>query len=125
MSHLDVSALIAALRAAPEEFELSGDWLRHNRNGCRLRMSLDGRMEIRADGDGAVLTTQSRELAKAIRHWKTKYCRVLQTNRPFGAQFGRRPMVLRFLTALTERLPCRSPRGGNEPVTACKLSRMR
>ena len=59
MSHLDVSALIAALRPAPEEFELCGGWLCHTRAGHRVHINPGGRIEIQAAGDCAVLTAQS------------------------------------------------------------------
>lgn len=128
MSHLDVSALIAALRAAPEEFELCGGWLCHTRAGHRVHINPGGRIEIQAAGDCAVLTAQSDsqpELAGCVRRWEAEYWRALLINREFAARFARRPMALRLLTALTGRLHRWLLKRGNERVTVGKLSRIR
>ena len=94
MPDLDVSPMIAALRACPTDFDMKSGRLHHIPSGHRVVFDpFGGSARIEARCDCATLhisRKQSRELQLAYLDWKETYWRTVQINREFAAHFDRR-----------------------------------
>jgi hypothetical protein len=121
MSYLDVSPMIAALRAGPDQFELADGWLRHTPSRHSFRFGPNDEVEIRAACDCAALAIKPEQkpaLVRCFREWELNYWRPLQINREFASHFAvreaaRRPMIWlvgRLYEWLLERERSRSAR---------------
>jgi hypothetical protein len=107
MSYLDLSPMITALRSAPAEFELAGDWLVHPRSAHSFRFRANDEVELRATCDCTLLAMkpeQMRELTKSFREWERDYWRPLLINREFASHFAPPSGLRRMLIVLTGRL---------------------
>lgn len=107
MAYLDVSPLMASLRASPEEFDLRGEWLRHIPSRHHFRFEPSGRVQIRAECNCAFLAVhpqQERQLARCFESWHANYWRPLEINREFASHFRPRSVLRRALIRLTARL---------------------
>jgi hypothetical protein len=101
MSYLDVSPMIAALRAGPDQFELVDGWLHHTPSWHKFRFGPNDELEIRAACDCAALAIKPEQkpaLVSCFREWERNYWRPLQINREFASHFAgskaaRRPMI--------------------------------
>src|SRR5437899_11895455 len=112
MAHLDLGPAIAAIRALPEEFEFSGDNLRHLPSRHMFRFEDEGDVQIHADCNCAMLRA-SREQARifhgAFKQWHEAYWRPVEINREFASHFEPpslwRRLAIRLLTYLVSRPP--------------------
>lgn len=107
MSYLDLNPLIAALRTAPDDFELVGGCLVHLRSAHSFRFKANDEVELRATCDCTVLAMwpeQMRELAKSFREWERDYWRPLLINREFASHFARPGGLRHMLIKLTGNL---------------------
>ncbi len=107
MSYLDVSPLMSALRAAPDEFELSAGWLNHIGSSHSFRFGPGDQVEINADCSCSLLAIkpeQLPELSRCFRDWEREYWRPLMINREFASHFAPRSLLRRVLIALAGRL---------------------
>ena len=107
MSYLDVSPMILSLRTQPEDFDLKGQWLRHNPSRHCFKFERSGGVTIRAGCDCAFLMIrpeQEQELEGSFQVWKRNYWEPLEVNRHFAAHFKSRSWIRRFLIRLTESL---------------------
>lgn len=115
MTTLDLTPAIAALRARPEEFELSDDTLRHPRSRHAFRKVGEDDVQIDAFCDCALLRAspqQARAFRAAWRDWQASYWRVREINREFAAHFAPPALWRRLAIALLHRLstaPDRAP----------------
>src|SRR5260370_11241879 len=84
MAYLELSPAIAALRARPEEFELSDDTLHHLRSRHRFRFLSEDSVEIHADCGCSVLKAsqeQTKVFHAAYREWHASSWRPLELQR--------------------------------------------
>ncbi|MDQ8727958.1 hypothetical protein [Bradyrhizobium sp. LHD-71] len=110
MTYLDVSPMMVALRAAPEEFEMQQGWLRHIPSQHDFLFDPEGRVQIRAQCNCAFLSvepSQARDLASHYNDWQKKYWQPLLINREFASHFHHsafRKMLIDFTGWLHRRL---------------------
>jgi hypothetical protein len=116
MSYLDVSPMAVALRTMPEEFEVNHGWLHHIPSRHDFLFDRDGRVQIRAQCNCAMLAVkaeQEKELFGAYREWQTSYWQPLQINREFASHFEPPSRLRRVLINLVARLHRRLLRRGH------------
>lgn len=90
MAYLELSPVIAALRAQPEEFELSNDALYHPSSRHSFRFPSEDSVEIYAECGCSTLKTtqqQARLFRAAYLEWHASYWRPLEINREFASHF--------------------------------------
>jgi hypothetical protein len=107
MSYLDVAPMMVSLRTTPEEFEVKDGWLRHIPSRHDFLFDRDGRAQIRAHCNCAMLAVKSEqepELYDSYRTWQTSYWQPLQINREFASHFQPRSAVRRLLIAIVGRI---------------------
>lgn len=107
MAYLDVSPMMAALRTAPEEFEVQNGWLHHVPSRHNFAFDRDGRVQIRAQCNCAALAVKSDQesaLLGAFRQWHADYWQPLLINREFASHFEPYSPLRRMLINLTGRL---------------------
>lgn len=107
MSYLDVAPMMVSLRTTPEEFEVNDGWLRHIPSRHDFMFDRNGRVQIRAQCNCAMLTVKSeqeRQLYDSYREWQTSYWQPLQINREFASHFQPRSAFRRFLIAVVARI---------------------
>ena len=115
MSYLDVAPMMVSLRTTPEEFEVKDGWLRHIPSRHDFMFDRNGRVQIRAQCNCAMLAVKSeqeRQLYDSYRDWQTSYWQPLQINREFASHFQPRSAFRRFLIALVARVHRRLLRSG-------------
>lgn len=117
MAYLELSPVIAALRAQPEEFEFADGALYHPSSRHRFHFRSDDSVDIHADCGCATLKAsqeQTKAFHAAYLEWHASYWRPLEINREFAWHFEltwwRRVAIslLRRLLAV-RRLPRPSP----------------
>ena len=87
---LDVSPLIAALRAQPSDFEFSGARLLHVPTRHSFQFDRRGNVAIDADcgcSGMSVRSEQGQELFTAFNDWREEYWQPLERNREFASHF--------------------------------------
>jgi hypothetical protein len=107
MAYLDVSPMITALRASPDQFEITHGWLHHMPSRHNFRFGPEGNVTIEARCDCSFLAVrreQELELLDAFRHWQAGYWRPLQINREFASHFEPPSYFRRVLITLTDKL---------------------
>lgn len=112
MAYLDLGPAIAAIRARPEEFEFSGDHLRHLPSRHMFRFLGDDDVQIHADCNCAMLRAsrqQARAFHGAFKEWHEGYWRPVEINREFASHFEPpslwRRLGVRLLAYLLSRPP--------------------
>lgn len=120
MSYLDVSPMISALRAGPEQFELVDGWLRHTPSWHSFRFGPNDEVEIRAACGCALLAIRPEQkptLARGFGEWERDYWQPLLINREFASHFVETPahrpllwLVKRLYEWLLERERSRAAR---------------
>jgi hypothetical protein len=106
MTYLDVSPMIHALRASPDQFEFSSGSLHHIPSRHRFQFD-EGRVRVDAHCDCAFLAVEHRQetaLCEAFQEWHVNYWRPVEINREFASHFTRPSWIRRALINLTERL---------------------
>ena len=91
MTYLDVSPMIHALRASPEQFEFSYESLHHIPSRHRFRFEEGGRVRVDAHCDCSFLCLEQRQenaLCEAFEEWHTNYWRPIEINREFAEHFA-------------------------------------
>jgi len=107
MAYLDVSPMMASMRNAPEEFEVSTGWLHHVPSRHYFKFDPGGGVQLRAACNCVYLsvsTEQERELTNYFREWQASYWRPLQINNEFASHFRTPSLLQRILIDLTARL---------------------
>jgi hypothetical protein len=90
--HLDVSAMISALRLQPGDFEYTHGSLHHVPSRHRFQFDRVGRVAIDAACGCATMTIkpeQTDELVGMFKTWRHDYWIPLETNREFAAHFSK------------------------------------
>ena len=112
MAYLDLTPMLQAMRARPDEFEMYGPFLRHIRSQHLLDFDRRGNARVHARCDCAMLQVsldQSEEMMAAFSAWKIIYWephlaqieaekRAAKTNREFASHFRPPGAWRRFLT---------------------------
>lgn len=102
MAYLDLTPMLQAMRARPEEFEMQGSYLRHVPSHHLLNFDIWGNARVHARCDCAMLDVshqQSEEIKAAIAawrivHWEPRLARIeaekqaARINRDFAAHFA-------------------------------------
>lgn len=104
MTYLDVSPMVWSFRAAPEDFDMKGPWLRHKPSRHCFRFEPDGHVTLRAGCDCAYLAIrpeQESELKKSHQEWIASYWRPLEINREFASHFRPRSALRRWALKVT------------------------
>lgn len=81
MVYLDLGPAITAIRARPEEFELSGDTLLHPRSRHNFHFLDDGDVRVQADCDCSMLQTSSEQSKMFRAAYKAMACDLLAGRR--------------------------------------------
>ena len=112
MAYLDLTPMLQAMRARPDEFEMYGPFLRHIRSQHLLDFDRRGNARVHARCDCAMLQVsldQSEEMMAAFSTWKIIYWephlaqieaekRAAKINREFASHFRPPGAWRRFLT---------------------------
>lgn len=107
MAYLDVSPLMASLRARPEEFDFKNEWLRHIPSSHSFKFLPSGKVDIRAECNCAYLAIkpeQERQLHEGFQSWHTHYWQPFLINKEFASHFKPRSKLRRILITMTTRL---------------------
>ena len=90
MGYLDISPMIASLRARPCDFEMQRGWLHHFPSHHRFKVDREGSVRVEARCGCSMLAVrreQGRELWDAFQQWHTAYWQPVEINRAFAAHF--------------------------------------
>lgn len=107
MAYLDVAPMMVSLRTTPEEFEIRDGWLHHIPSRHHFMFDGDGRVQIRAHCNCAMLAVKSEqepELYDSYRNWQTSYWQPLLINREFASHFQPRSVFRRLLIGIVGRI---------------------
>jgi hypothetical protein len=107
MSYLDVAPMMVSLRTTPEEFEIKNGWLHHIPSRHDFMFDRDGRVQIRAECNCAMLAVKSEQeaaLFNSYREWQMSYWHPLQINREFASHFQPRSAFRRILINIVAKI---------------------
>jgi len=125
MAELNLAPMLNALRAHPEEFEMSHGWLRHMKSDHRFQIATSGRLQIHADCNCHLLEvnrSQAEEFRVAFSSWQVMYWQphldaiaekkqaaeiermAPEINRTFAAHFTVQSFLQRFIAKIAYRI---------------------
>jgi hypothetical protein len=125
MTYLDLNPVIIAIRARPDEFEVSGGNLHHSVSRHSFAFEKDGRVQVFANCNCITLSTRPEQRSvfrAAYEEWHASYWRAIEINREFATHFpapGRwRRLCVHVLTRLLGSLQVSAPRSplAHQPI---------